>query len=838
MVTELQRQMPPSWLPLLVQYFPDLLWLKDPAGFYLMCNHAFEAFFGVSEQTVIGKTDGDFVVQDGADTPVPTLLLHQAAVTGQSSQEWWVAADGRRVLFDVVQVPLRLADGQVVGVFGTARDVTREYAGKQALRASEDRFRAIFEGSGALAIQGYAPDGTVLYWNPASEALYGYRAEEALGRKLFELIIPPAARELVVSEVAQMFRLRQAVPAARLDLQHKDGHLVPVYSSHAMVESAQAGLTLFCLDIDLSSLVQAENARRDSERRYRTLFDATGDGIFVLRGQVVVDCNRAAAEHFHCDRTWLIGRSLTDLSPAVQEGEVLTAQLLAFYFMAETCAGTQRIEWCHVRADGGVFEAEWHVTAVDIAGEPHHLVSFHDITERKKSAQLIWQQANFDLLTALPNRNFFQDGLAQAIRATARTGGQLALMFIDLDNFRQVNDTLGHRVGDLLLRSAARRLQECVRSTDVVARLGGDEFAVVLRDMHELPSLERVVQQVLQRLAAPFYLADEPAYVSASIGITVYPDDADNPDVLQNNADQAMFAAKRLGRNRFCYFTSSMQAQAQAHASLCNDLRNPAAAEQFHLMYQPVVDLRSGQLVKAEALLRWMHPTRGLIKPSEFIPVSEDTGLVVDIGNWVFREAVGHVKRWREAYSFDLQISINVSPVQFYSDGENISAWLSYLESLPLGCAGVALEITERLLLESTDMVTAQLDRFRAAGVQVLLDDFGTGYSSLSYLKQFHLDYLKIDRSFITNLEQGENDLALCEAIIVMAHRLGMKVVAEGVETEGQRQRLIAAGCDYAQGFLFSPPLDGMAFERLLQQLQPGGFLLLPSPAGSDGVLG
>ncbi len=538
----------------LVQQLPDMAWLKDAAGCYLACNRRFEVFAGVSRQALIGQRDGAVLAEQQAAALSQADIAALAAEEPVSSQQWLVSAEsGQRILLEIVTTPLQ-AQGDVFGVLGTARDITRQYLSDLALRASQDRFRAIFESTDALAIQGYAPDGTVLYWNHASEALYGYSAAEALGRTLFELIIPPAARAHVEAEVAWMFRERRGVPAARLGLQHKDGHIVQVYSSHAVVESPQSGLTLFCLDIDLTALVRAETAWRDSERRYRALFDASGDGIFVLHGQVIVDCNQAAAEIFHCKQADLTGATLESLSPLRQDGGGASRQLLASYLQPESDSPARRFEWRHQRRNGSEFDAEWIVTAVEIAAVPHCLVSFRDITEKKKSAQLIWAQANFDSLTGLPNRHRFLDRFALELRKSERSNGKLALLFIDLDHFKEVNDTLGHRAGDLLLKEAALRLQGCIRETDTVARLGGDEFTIVISDMESEQSLERVTQQVLQRLAAPFCLGDEQVHVSASIGITLFPQDGDNIDVLQRNADQAMYAAKKAGRNGYCYY--------------------------------------------------------------------------------------------------------------------------------------------------------------------------------------------------------------------------------------------------------------------------------------------
>jgi diguanylate cyclase (GGDEF)-like protein/PAS domain S-box-containing protein len=442
---------------------------------------------------------------------------------------------------------------------------------------------------------------------------------------------------------------------------------------------------------------------------------------------------------------------------------------------------------------------------------------FTDITKMKASEDLIWQQANFDALTGLPNRRMFHDRLEQEIKKAQRGNLVLAVMFLDLDRFKEVNDTFGHDKGDLLLQEAAQRLKMCVRETDTIARLGGDEFTIILGEMGDPNSIERISQEILHKLAEPYQLNEDKAYVSASIGITLYPADATDIDMLLKNADQAMYAAKAQGRNRYHYFTQSMQEAAQAKMRMTSDLRGALAGKQFCLHYQPIIELATGNIHKAEGLIRWDHPTRGLISPMDFIPIAEETGMIVEIGNWVFFEAVKQVKQWRKFYNADFQVSINKSPAQFLNSGKMHEKWIKHLRDNNLPGQCVAIEITEGLLLDAGVDVSTKLLAFRDAGIQVAIDDFGTGYSSLAYLKKFDIDYVKIDRSFVQNLGQDSSDITLCEAIIVMAHTLDLKVVAEGIETEQQRDLLTGLGCDYGQGFLFAKPALADEFEIFLK---------------------
>ena len=433
------------------------------------------------------------------------------------------------------------------------------------------------------------------------------------------------------------------------------------------------------------------------------------------------------------------------------------------------------------------------------------------------SRALLWKKANFDALTDLPNRDMFRDRLMQEIKKSDRTKLSLALFFIDLDRFKEVNDTLGHDMGDILLQEAALRLASCVRKSDTVARLGGDEFTVVLSQLADARHSEDIAQKIIAKLAKPFHLKNEIIYISASIGITLYPLDASNIDNMMKNADQAMYVAKAQGRNRFSYFTASLQEAAHKKLRLTNDLHAALTEHQFRVYFQPIIELKTNRLHKAEALLRWLHPVRGMISPLEFIPLAEETRLIIDIGTWVRKESMVWCRRWKELASDEFQISVNKSPVEFMDESNSVESFINDLQGLGLCGKNIAFEITEGMLLNSDSRINNKLMALRDAGIQISIDDFGTGYSSLSYLKKFDIDYLKIDHSFIGNLEPDSDDMALCEAIIVMAHKLGLKVIAEGVETEQQRDLLAHAGCDYAQGYLYAKAIPPEEFETYLQ---------------------
>jgi diguanylate cyclase (GGDEF)-like protein len=438
--------------------------------------------------------------------------------------------------------------------------------------------------------------------------------------------------------------------------------------------------------------------------------------------------------------------------------------------------------------------------------------------DRKRIEEQLHYQAAYDALTGMPNRRMFGDRLREEVARAARSGGTVAVMFIDLDHFKEVNDTLGHHMGDRLLVEVASRLRACVRTSDVVARLGGDEFVVILPDHGDAVSLQRIAQSILDVVRQPLPLDGHTAYVAASIGIACYPTDADSVDQLTTYADRAMYAAKEAGRNAYRFFTPPMHQQARSRLMLANDLRLALAGDQLQVWLQPIVDLATGRVCKAEALLRWQHPERGMVPPDQFIPIAEETGLIVELGDWIFRQAAGAARQWLAlSHGAPCQVSVNVSPRQFIS-GNLVDNWLAALRDMDVPPHCIVIEITEGLLLSDRADVVDKLARLRHAGMQLALDDFGTGYSAMAYLKKFNIDYLKVDRSFVRDLDTDPSDKAIAEAIVVMAHKLGLKTIAEGVETAAQRDLLGLVGCDLVQGYLYARPMPVAEFLASVRQ--------------------
>ena len=665
--------------------------------------------------------------------------------------------------------------------------------------------------------------GTITRWNNQAEKIFGWLPVEAIGLMMHETIIPPQYREAHIRGLKHFLATGEGpVLNKRIEItaQHRDGHEFPIELSITPLKLAgKHEFTAFVRDI--TERKRAEEALHESENRFRSMFERTADALLLLdpRSGQFIDCNQATMDMLRCtDKKEILLLHPSQISPLHQPDGQRSDEKAAEMIATALRSGSHRFEWTHRSDHREDFPVEVLLTPILMGERQLITVTWRDITERKESEELIWQQVNFDTLTGLPNRHMFYDRLAQEIKKSHRSGLPMALMLLDLDHFKEVNDTLGHAQGDVLLAEAARRIAECVRKSDTVARLGGDEFTVILSEMEDVNSVGRIAQNIIERIAAPFQLLQESTYVSASMGITLYPNDAQDVDTLMKNADQAMYVAKNSGRNRFSYFTAVLQESAQTRMHLISDLRKALPGKQLVVYYQPIVEMASGKIHKAEALLRWQHPERGMVNPAQFIPLAEESGLIHEIGDWVFHEAARELKRWRELFVPEFQISVNKSPVQFRKDGSDCVSWPSYLRAMDLPGHSLVIEITEGLLLNAEINVTENLLAFRDAGVQVALDDFGTGYSSLSYLKKFDIDYLKIDQSFVRNLQDDPDDQALCEAIIVMAHKLGLKVIAEGVETEQQRDLLAAYGCDYAQGWLYSKAIPAGEFEALLQE--------------------
>ncbi len=541
------------------------------------------------------------------------------------------------------------------------------------------------------------------------------------------------------------------------------------------------------LRVDITEMKQREAS-------FRLLFDGNPVPMFVyaLDGHRFLAVNTAAVEHYGYARDKILGLRLEDINDPTETGGAPHVDATS----ADEQAGRT---WKHRKADGSAIDVAVFASLLTYEGQPAVLIAAIDITERKRAEARIAFMAHHDALTALPNRVLLRLRMEEMLARLQRSGGTFAALCIDLDNFKSVNDTLGHSLGDLLLRHVADRLRGALREQDTVARLGGDEFAILLADVAQPEEASALAERLLAVVSEPYRLDGHLVTVGASIGIALAPCDGADPDRLLKNADMALYRAKADGKNAFRFFEAEMDARVQARRRLELDLRTALTAGALDVHYQPLIDLPTGEISGVEALLRWPHAERGMIPPAEFIPVAEETGLIGPLGAFVLRRACTAAAAWPER----IKIAVNLSPLQFRT-GNLFATVQEALAQSGLAPRRLELEITETLLLEKSDHVLATLHALRALGVRISMDDFGTGYSSLSYLRSFPFDKIKIDRSFVRELDANADSQAIVRAIVSLGTSLGITITAEGVENERDLARLKAEGCNEAQGYLFS----------------------------------
>ena len=552
----------------------------------------------------------------------------------------------------------------------------------------------------------------------------------------------------------------------------------------------------FVMINDITRHHEAEKAIRESEERLRKFADATTEGIVFIDGGTIVDCNGAVARMMHSTHEQLIGRRFAEFI-APEDFETV---------MSNRRAGFERTyEVTIVRDDGSRFPIETVGKDMVYAGVTHRMSVMRDITDRKHAEARIQFLAHHDTLTHLPNRALLLDRIQVILAGARRNETEVGIMFIDLDNFKTINDSLGHYAGDELLKRVASTLQSCLRDVDLVGRLGGDEFVVVLGDLANAEDIAAVAEKISEAIGEPFSLEGQMLSVSASIGVSVFPRDGETPDSLIRNADAAMYLAKDRGRNNWQFFQPSLNRQAFQALALESGIRKAIKELEFTLHYQPVIRTNTSQPVTMEALVRWQHPELGLLGPDHFISVAEHRGLIIPIGRWVINEAIYQAREWANL-GVSIPVAINLSAVQF-KQKDLVEDIANRLNEYGVSGEMIELELTESLFLEDVGAMTKTLGRLKDLGVSLAVDDFGTGYSSLAYLKRYPIDKVKIDRSFVRDIPRDADDVAITVAIINLAASLNLKVVAEGVETQEQAHFLEEHQCDFLQGYLISRPL-------------------------------
>jgi diguanylate cyclase (GGDEF)-like protein/PAS domain S-box-containing protein len=678
----------------------------------------------------------------------------------------------------------------------------------QTLRENEARLTALFEhmGSGVAVFRAIEEGADFVFgaFNRAAERIDHIPREQVIGKRLLEMF--PGANEFGLLDAFR--RVWQSGRSEHLPVSfYHDGRIAGWRENY--VYRLPNGEIVAIYD-DITERKQAEEQLRLAAR----VFESSAEGIVItdLKGHIL-----SVNEAFSA----ITGYPLEEIrgqNPRVLKSGKHDPAFYRDMWKSILKDGHWQGEVWNRRKNGEVYPEWMNIGSVkDEHGQISHFVgTFTDITQRKAAEERIHFLAHHDALTGLPNRVLLQDRISQSVAICQHQGGKAGLLLIDLDRFKTINESLNHAFGDQLLQEVAQRIEGCARRVDTVARSGGDEFVVLLTEVRDIAEIAAAANNILITLSQPFTLDGHEINITSSIGISVYPDDGDNAQHLLKNADVAMYRAKDMGRNNYQFYTQDMNARTFETLVLENSLRHALKRDDFVLHYQPQIDIAGGAMVGVEALLRMRHPELGLVPPGTFIPIAEETGLIVPIGVWVINEACRQGRLWRDAGLTELRIAVNLSAKQFLQPGLLDVVEKALAES-GLPPQQLELELTESILMRDSDVIIETLRRFKKMGVQLSIDDFGTGFSSLSYLKRFDLDRLKIDQSFVRDITSDPDDLAIARAVIALGHSLGLKVIAEGVESGEQLELLRANGCDEIQGYYFSRPQPAAEIPRFFR---------------------
>jgi diguanylate cyclase (GGDEF)-like protein/PAS domain S-box-containing protein len=698
----------------------------------------------------------------------------------------------------------------------TLRYLIERKAGREALTLSEARFRAMSDAS-PLGIFVSDADGECVYTNEAYHKISGLNLEQTLGTN-WCMAIHPDDRQRVLHEWRQAAH-GEAAFQSEARFQRADGTVVWArLNAAAMFDGRHARGHVQTVE-DISDRKAAADALFEEKERAQVTLNSIGDAVLTtnLPGNVTY-LNQVAEQMTGWSREDAVGRPLSEVFRIVDGETRDAAQNPAQRAIQENRTVGLAADCILLRRDGGE-------SAIEDSAAPIHnrdgqvtgaVIVFHDVSESRAMAQKMAYLAQHDFLTGLPNRALLTERLSRAIGQARRHGKRVGLMFLDLDFFKHINDSLGHTLGDILLQRVAERLLSCIRDTDTVCRQGGDEFVILLAEIEQATDAAPIADKLLAAVAEPYPIAGHQLHVSLSVGISVFPDDGQDADEVMKNADTAMYHAKANGRNNYQFFTAEMNVLAVRRLFVESNLRRALRQGEFLLYYQPKIDIATGLMVGSEALIRWQDPEHGLVHPRQFVPIAEESGLIVPIGSWVLREACRQVRAWQDSGLLVVPVSVNISAVEFRRPGflEGVAQILKETGMLP---SYLELELTESILMNDAESSAEVLAALKAMGIQLAIDDFGTGYSSLSYLKRFPIDTLKIDQSFVHDIATDPDDASIVRAMVSMGKNLKQRVVAEGVETEEQLAFLRKLHCEEGQGFLFGHPVPAAEFALLLR---------------------
>jgi len=682
---------------------------------------------------------------------------------------------------------------------------------EKLLEHQKKMFQHIMENSESISVQGYNEKHEVIYWNHASEKIYGYTAEEACGEKLETLIIPEFMRQAVFDGVESWLYDDVAPISSELTLKNKEGHDVHVYSEHIMIKVDTRHTEMYCIDIDLHEIKQLQNELITQRNFLRTIFDVIPDLIWLqdVEGKYLA-CNTMFERFIGVKEADIIGKTAFDFLHI--KSATLFREKNFDHLDVQSSRSNERLVFAD-NSHQGLFETI-KTPMLDVQGNTTGVVGVsRDITEHKKKEEQLKTFAHFDMLTGLVNRSLFLERLTQLTKQRKQLGVRSAVLFIDLDHFKEINDTKGHSIGDQVLIVVAQRLNDLLRKGDTLARFGGDEFTVLLESIKSPIDASNVAQAMINVLKEPLLISHYQFYLTMSIGITIYPDDGEDPESLLRFADTAMYKAKENGRNSFEFYTKELSRKAFERVLLENNLRRAIANNEFVLYYQPQVDAVSQEMIGAEALIRWDDPRLGIITPYKFIAAAEASGLILEIGRWVLYQAMKDMAGWRAKGVNIETVSINLSVKQL-NDTLLINTITQALEQTRCAPQWVEFEVTEGYAMNDPERAIVLLERIRDLGCKISLDDFGTGYSSLAYLKRLPVKKLKIDQSFVRDIPGDRDDEAIVKAVILIAQSMHLEVIAEGVENVAQQAFLLEQGCQYSQGYFYAKPMPKKQFEK------------------------
>jgi len=798
-------------LAAVVEQTAEAIITKDLDNIVLSWNRGASTMFGYSAAEAIGRNISRLVIPDADEARVAAGVSDTRACRTYTRFEVRQTREGRAFDVEASYSPLFDAQGVHIGEISIARDITARLAAEQALRASEAKNRllaaVVEQSSEGIIIKDL--DNIVVSWNAGAERIYGWPAADAIGRNLTLLMGPDSTDSEVTRRIAKLRRAR--ADSWRTRGLRRDGVSIHIEVNVSPLHDEDGRhIGEITISRDISERITAEEALRDHQ-------------LFLEQAQAVGGIGSWAVTLGSDKLTWsdetlrIFGIARAEFGDRVDAFWSLVhpediQRVRATVAKAIADRSTYTNEFRIIRADGTMRWVHEHAAIIsDEANRVARIVGVtQDVTDRRVAQERIEFLATRDPLTELPNRLLLRDRIDHGMASASRNGTLLALLFIDLDRFKTINDSLGHRVGDEMLKQVADRLARCVREEDTLARLGGDEFVVLLEGLQDAQAAASVARKVLKLLSRPYTIEGHQLSTSCSIGISLFPTDGEDAQALMKNSDAAMYHAKERGRGNYQYFSASLHSHAVERLSIETALRRALNRDEFELHFQPQVRMDDASVVGMEALLRWHHPEEGLIPPARFIRIAEESGLIVPLGEWALNAACAQVRRWLDQGLTPPRLAVNVSVGQL-SRGF-VRSVSRILQQHRIEGSQLELEMTESLLMQQVDENVKLLRRLGDLGVQVALDDFGTGYSSLAYLKKFPIDALKIDRTFVRDIVEDPDDSAITAAVISIGHHMQLRVVAEGVETAEQLGILQAMDCDEYQGYLFSRPVPAAIF--------------------------